>query len=374
MARRYWLDLFTYETWLEFKESGGTTSGFRENRWSRVRQISPGDYLLCYTIAPLKRWIAVLEVTGEPYEASEPRIWASDIFPSRMPVRAVHELTPETGVPVQDLIDSMPMFDKVKDKGPGAWGGFFLGSPQAWPDFDAQIVVAAIRDAEANPVSRPLPRIPKRQAVVVDTDLGKVALPTNDEEDEDTSPPEAPAVAASEHTEMQAILARMGHAMGHQVFVARNDRGREIDGVRLGDMPGVVDRLPTQFNAPTNTIIELIDVLWLNDNAVAAAFEIEKSTSIYSGLLRMSDLLVMQPNLDLPIFLVAPEERRDKVKTEVNRPTFHSLKTNRPLAQVCRYLSFGALREAVETHGDLLRHLNASYVHEDLSESCELDG
>jgi hypothetical protein len=61
----------------------------------------------------------------------------------------------------------------------------------------------------------------------------------------------------------------------------------------------VVDRLPTHFNDATDRVVELIDVLWLDDNA-AAAFEVERSTVIYSGLLRMSDLLVMQPNLDTP--------------------------------------------------------------------------
>jgi hypothetical protein len=40
-----------------------------------------------------------------------------------------------------------------------------------------------------------------------------------------------------------------------------------------------------------------------------AAFEI---TSICSGLLRMADLVAMQPNLNIPLFLVAPEERREK--------------------------------------------------------------
>jgi hypothetical protein len=61
-----------------------------------------------------------------------------------------------------------------------------------------------------------------------------------------------------------------------------------------------------QFDEATNRTIELIDVLWLKGNAVVAAFEIESTTSIYSGLLRMSDLIAMQPNLNIPLYLVAP--------------------------------------------------------------------
>jgi hypothetical protein len=54
-------------------------------------------------------------------------------------------------------------------------------------------------------------------------------------------------------------------------------------------------------------------VLWLSGPAVVAAFEIESTTSIYSGLLRMADLLALQPNLNIPLFLVAPEDRRSEL-------------------------------------------------------------
>ena len=55
--------------------------------------------------------------------------------------------------------------------------------------------------------------------------------------------------------------------------------------------------LPKQFDPVTNRTIELIDVLWLDGNSIEAAFEIESTTSIYSGILRMSDLLAQQPNI-----------------------------------------------------------------------------
>lgn len=77
-------------------------------------------------------------------------------------------------------------------------------------------------------------------------------------------------------------------------------------------------------------------MLWLKGNAVVAAFEIESTTSIYSGLLRMADLIAMQPNLNIPLYLVAPDERRQKVFAEVNRPTFSRLSP--PLVELCRFV------------------------------------
>ena len=110
-------------------------------------------------------------------------------------------------------------------------------------------------------------------------------------------------------------------------------------------MPRRRERLPQQFDPVTNRTIELIDVLWLDGNAIVAAFEIESTTSIYSGLLRMSDLLARQPNISVPLFLVAPEDRRDQVVCQVNRPTFERM--NPPLVDVCRCISFERLREAL---------------------------
>ena len=67
------------------------------------------------------------------------------------------------------------------------------------------------------------------------------------------------------------------------------------------------------------------------------------TTSIYSGLLRMSDLTVLSPNLNFPLYIVAPEERLDKVRRELSRPTFQALE----LHKRCGLFSFEALnREA----------------------------
>jgi hypothetical protein len=108
---------------------------------------------------------------------------------------------------------------------------------------------------------------------------------------------------------------------------------------------------------PHSRTVELIDVLWLNGNAIVAAFEAESTTSIYSGLLRMADLLSMQPNLNTPLYLVAPDERRQKVFTEVNRPTFSRLSP--PLVDVCRYVAFSTLRDQLAQVRSFIRLLEA---------------
>lgn len=107
-----------------------------------------------------------------------------------------------------------------------------------------------------------------------------------------------------------------------------------------------------------------------NGNSIEAAFEVESTTSIYSGLLRMSDLLTRQPNISVPLFLVAPEARRDEVVRQVNRPTFASM--DPPLVDVCRYISFEGLREELEAAKDYVSFLKPAWL-QNISESCAPD-
>jgi hypothetical protein len=58
---------------------------------------------------------------------------------------------------------------------------------------------------------------------------------------------------------------------------------------------------------------------------IRKAFEIESSTAIYSGLLRLNDLVLAQPNNQVDLFIVASRSRRQKVFNQLIRPSFHSL-------------------------------------------------
>lgn len=68
----------------------------------------------------------------------------------------------------------------------------------------------------------------------------------------------------------------------------------------------------------------------------------------------MADLISMLPNLDTPLFIVAPDERRQKVFTEVQRPTFKHLPT--PMAQVCRFLPFSTLKDQIARAAPFVTH------------------
>lgn len=366
MDRSYWLDLFTGVTWKEFQEAGSSVSGFRESRWKRVQKIAKGDYFLCY-LTGVSRFVGVLEVVSAPFRKQDRDIWKDDDFPCRFKVKPIVKLTPEIGIPVLELRDRLSFFQNLKS--PYAWTGNFRSSPAKWKKEDGELVVQALLQAKDHPEVRPIDeRKLKYRPKAIKAKVGSVTVPeSNNGEPE---PELIEEKKSSDHTEMQWLLLKLGSDMGFHVWVARNDRGKEFKGQKFSNLPRLKNDLPLQFDDVTNKTIELIDVLWLQKNSIVAAFEIESTTSIYSGLLRMSDLIAMQPNLNIPLYLVAPDERREKVITEVNRPTFSRMKP--PLSEVCRFISFSALKEQIKQASAYIRYMKPEFL-EELSESCELE-
>lgn len=148
------------------------------------------------------------------------------------------------------------------------------------------------------------------------------------------------------HTEIQGWLRDLGRALGFKVWVAANDRARPYGEGRLVD--GCLDTLPMAIeNALAAETIRLIDILWLDEagQRIEAAFEVEHTTSIYSGIVRMLDLaLGLGEGNSSAYFLVAPDEREDDVRLQFARPAF-----SRVTDLHLRYLPYSELRKHRET-------------------------
>lgn len=141
------------------------------------------------------------------------------------------------------------------------------------------------------------------------------------------------------HTEIQGWLRDLGLALGYDVWIAANDRSRVFGDGRLSD--GCLAALPEGLASCLDSV-RLIDVLWIvrDDQRVAAAFEVEHSTSIYSGIVRMLDLaLGTELAARSPLFLVAPDNRRQEVRQQLQRPAF-----SRVAELGIRYLPYSELQ------------------------------
>ncbi len=127
------------------------------------------------------------------------------------------------------------------------------------------------------------------------------------------------------HTEMQYHLLSIGHSLGYDVISASNDRakchnGNNFSFISLPEFPEI------NIEKDTFNTINLIDVVWFEKgtNKIVSAFEVEKSTSIYSGILRLTDLYYSFTQNPSTLFLIIPEKREKEVIIQLSRPAIRS--------------------------------------------------
>ena len=162
------------------------------------------------------------------------------------------------------------------------------------------------------------------------------------------------------HSEIQAWLRDIGQALGYDVWITANDRSRLHDRRPLGErcltaLPGAIT------TSRGGDAVRLIDVLWLDQGtaSVAAAFEVEHSTSIYSGIVRLLDLALSGGDLHASegLFLVAPDARESEVRARVARPAF-----SRIADLEIAYLSYSELerhKDAISRFGTGLKAIKS---------------
>jgi type II restriction enzyme len=157
------------------------------------------------------------------------------------------------------------------------------------------------------------------------------------------------------HTEIQRWLRDLGRALGFDVWIAANDQSRALGDGKLGD--GCLAALPASLAAVDS--VPLIDVIWLERGGgpAVAAFEVEHTTSIYSGIVRMLDLASAAAQAVRGLYLVAPDSREEDVRKQLARPAF------RRVGELSvRYLAYSELernRESMARFGEGLKAIDA---------------
>lgn len=296
---------------------------------ARFKDWTPGDYL---AVIVDKALAALGEVSGPPFYSKQ-RVWDNGVFPHRIPIRFVHVLLPENRPPV---------LGDIRDVLTAAWGptyGWGILNQVLLSGAAAETIVNAIR-SRPNNLEQVVANLEqylaaaetKRQLVQVTKETPRPKRRLEREASLDREETVSPA-AESAHTRAQSALIRLGKVAGCSVWVAAADRNRTYRGKQLGE--GCLKTLPNMgLSKEAADKISRIDTIWLLQNAPVCAFEVEATTSVYSGLLRMADLLALVPALNVKLFIVAPTHRRNKVLSELARPTFQKI----GLSEYCKFI------------------------------------
>jgi hypothetical protein len=306
--------------------------------------LKPGDTFLCY-VTKLSRWLGALKVVDGPFVDRTPIYGPDDPFIVRFHVTPDIWLPIERAIPIKgnELWTNLS-FTKGYDKGSSAWAQRVKGSLSVIADDDGSVILGALRRQQETGTTYPVDQETYQRLITHVVRRGDkdvtVTVPTA--AIEAPVAPESP-LEARESIRVQALLAAIGARMGLKVWLPKNDRAAVL-GEWKGDHDALLERLPLNYDDVTLKTVERIDVLWLKGRSIQRAFEVEHTTSIYSGLLRMADLLALQPNMDIRLHIVAPEERRDKVFAEIRRPVF-SLLERGPLSESCTFISYESVRD-----------------------------
>jgi type II restriction enzyme len=144
------------------------------------------------------------------------------------------------------------------------------------------------------------------------------------------------------HAQIQIALYFIGKQLDYRTWIAQNDKGILYQNKRIGEFEGVIaslkdERLMTAHDDAIQAAL-MIDCIWFqNGRLMPAVMEVEHSTGVTSGLSRMKNFKDKFPPFPTRYVIVAPDEDRDKVIKEANKPQFRDLDT--------KYFSYSAVEE-----------------------------
>lgn len=287
----------------------------------RFKDWQEGDYL-AFIVGGVLAGLA--KVSGKPFKSGE-IVWDNGVFPHRVPIKFVHVLAMEQRSELREVRDVL-----ISAWGPKfGWGILFQ---KALENDQAERIISSIR-SHPNDLSKfesNMEQLLQEARRAREIASRKKKQKRREPIKEIPSPVEEFKTKEEEsvHSRAQYTLIKLGKIMGYDVWIAPHDKNRLFKGKILGEE--CLKSLPNLHwpDEATHTIAN-IDIIWIKQNVPVFAFEVETTTSIYSGLLRMSDLLSVLPTLKIELFIVAPKGRQNRVKAELMRPTFLELGLNK---------------------------------------------
>jgi hypothetical protein len=160
-------------------------------------------------------------------------------------------------------------------------------------------------------------------------------------------------------TYQQWLLANLGHKIGCQVWLRSIDHHKVWQNERLDTLS--IPSLPTFAEPPLQQVLEQIDVIWLFNNEIVAAYEIESMhTEVSAGLLRLLDVSTLSSTKNMHLCMIISQDCFEKVCAELQRPIFQ----RQALSQRCELIS----QEVLFQHAEhILRWARNLFVIDDLA-------
>jgi len=318
VSKHAWLFVARADSWQRVVNN--RSFGVKRNS-ALLREAQPGDPCLAY-VSGRKIFAGLGKITGGYY-----RDKMSD-FPHR--IRLEMRLNIDNGVPLHSLSKDLQF---IKNRtNPGV---FLRRGVVKIPLSDYQVIKAALEPQLTADELQPSMRAGSEEA-------GEV----------------------KSHSEAEAALLELGNLLGFETFVTADDGNKDCQGKLLSQI-ATLKEMPEFTAQEILDTARHIDVIWFEDKFPVHCFEIEHSTGVSQGLLRLFQLR----GLNTGFTVVAPAEAQGKFEREVEKAPFRSIRNRfrfKSYEDIARFLRVA--REFVKEEQNFLGEHHSSQVGNKLEE------
>lgn len=117
------------------------------------------------------------------------------------------------------------------------------------------------------------------------------------------------------HDLMIKQLSALGEDESYSSHIGQTEQRKYVEFRKMSIPMG--NNVQYGLNRQAFDIIREIDLLWLKGDTIVAAFEIEKSTTIDSGINRFRNLFAATPNQKIPAYIVIPDNREKEAINKI---------------------------------------------------------
>jgi hypothetical protein len=134
------------------------------------------------------------------------------------------------------------------------------------------------------------------------------------------------------HEAAEAFLLKLGNLLGYDTYTP--DASKTFEGQKLGDI-ATLEELPFFTSEKIMESVQNIDVVWMKEEWPEYFFEVEHTTGVTSGLLR----IYQAEKVNAKFFIVGPADVLKKYEREVEKAPFSRIKNK------YRFRSYAELTE-----------------------------
>ena len=120
------------------------------------------------------------------------------------------------------------------------------------------------------------------------------------------------------HNDIEGILLSLGNLLGFETYTP--DKSRKYNDVTLGEISTLKD-IPHFTYPRILNIVKDVDVIWFKEGYPNYCFEVEHTTNITEGLLRLYQI----SGIPSKFFIIAPSSRISKFEREIMKDPFFKI-------------------------------------------------